>query len=79
MLALTFLYFARYTLATHKRSSLIQIVSQFPSSSPQLVNLLITFVTSGEPLWRGYFYTVLIFVATTVVTVMNSQSFYQAL
>lgn len=45
--------------------------------SPQLVNLLITFVTSGEPVWRGYLYTVLIFLSTSLVTILNSQSFYR--
>ena len=45
-------------------------------ASPQIVNLLIAFVTSGEPNWKGYFYTVLICVVTLSVTILNSQSFY---
>ncbi len=43
------------------------------------MNLLISFVTSGEPVWRGYLYTVLIFVCTTIVTILNSQSFYRVI
>ncbi len=41
------------------------------------MNLIITFVTSGEPTWRGYLYTVLIWVSTTLVTIFNAHSFYR--
>ena len=44
--------------------------------SPQIVDLLITFVSSDEPMWRGYFYTVLIVITTCSVSILNSQSFY---
>ena len=46
-------------------------------ASPQIVNLLIDFVESDEPNWKGYFYTVLIVCTTFVCTVLNSQCFYQ--
>ena len=45
-------------------------------ASPQIVNLLIDFVSSDQPDWKGYFYTVLICAATFTVTVLNSQAFY---
>ena len=51
------------------------ILLQF--ASPQIVNLLIDFVETDEPTWRGYFYTFLIAASTIVVSVLNSQSFYQ--
>ena len=31
------------------------------------------FVESSEPLWKGYFYTVLIIIATVATTVINNQ------
>ena len=46
-------------------------------ASPQIVNLLIDFVGSDEPLWRGYFYTALIVVVTFVNTLLNAQTYYQ--
>ena len=52
------------------------ILLQF--ASPQIVNLLIDFVETDEPTWRGYFYTFLIAASTISVSVLNSQSFYQA-
>ena len=51
------------------------ILLQF--ASPQIVNLLIDFVETDEPTWRGYFYTFLIAASTISVSVLNSQSFYQ--
>ena len=59
-------------------SALFQLgysVLQF--ASPQIVNLLINFVQSDEPQWKGYFYTVLICLVTLVNTILNSQTFYQ--
>ena len=63
----------------------ISSVLQF--ASPLLVNQLIgylslatilfklpfRFVESSEPLWKGYFYTVLIIIATVATTVINNQ------
>ncbi len=49
-------------------------VMQF--ASPQVVNLLIDFVESDEPQWKGYFYTALICLATLLTTILSSQCFY---
>ena len=38
-----------------------------------LFNLPFRFVESSEPLWKGYFYTVLIIIATVATTVINNQ------
>ena len=46
-------------------------------ASPQIVNLLIAFVTSDEPQWKGYLYTVLICLVTFINTIANNQCFYQ--
>ena len=46
-------------------------------ASPQIVNLLIDFVGSDEPVWRGYFYTALIVAVTFVNTLLNAQTYYQ--
>ena len=46
-------------------------------ASPQIVNLLIDFVQSDEPNWKGYFYTFLICAVTFINTLLNSQTFYQ--
>ena len=46
-------------------------------ASPQIVNLLITFVESDDPDWKGYFYTVLICLVTLTNTLLNSQCFYK--
>lgn len=46
-------------------------------AAPQIVNLLIDFVESDEPQWKGYFYTVLICAVTFINTVLSSQFFYQ--
>ena len=35
--------------------------------------LLCRFVESSDPLWKGYFYTVLIIIATVATTVINNQ------
>ena len=46
-------------------------------ASPQIVNLLIDFVGSDEPVWRGYFYTALIVAVTFIGTLLNAQTYYQ--
>ena len=32
---------------------------------------------SDEPLWRGYFYTIVLIIATLVNTIINSQYYFQ--
>ena len=46
-------------------------------ASPQIVNLLIDFVESDDPDWKGYFYTILICLVTLANTLLNSQCFYK--
>ena len=53
---------------------LIYSILQFVS--PQVVNLLITFVTSDEPIWKGYFYTILICAVTFINTLLIAQAYY---
>ncbi len=53
------------------------LFSTLQFASPQIVNLLIDFVQSDEPVWKGYFYTALICLVTFINTVVNSQCFYQ--
>ena len=55
--------------------SLVLSVLQF--ANPQIVNLLIDFVSSNDPYWKGYLYTVLIVLVTFMCTVLNSQAFYR--
>ena len=45
-------------------------------ASPQIVNLLISYIEGDEPVWRGYFYMMLIIVATFTNTVLAGQ-FYK--
>ena len=45
-------------------------------ASPAIVNLLIDFVNSDDPLWKGLFYTVLICVVTFFNTILNNMSFF---
>ena len=40
---------------------------------PQLVSLLITFLTSGEPSWHGYLYCSLLLLTTLTNTILSSQ------
>lgn len=58
-------------------SVLMLVLSILQFASPQIVNLLIDFVSSDQPNWKGYFYTVLIVLVTFMVTILNTQSFYQ--
>lgn len=59
-------------------SALYQLLySTLQFASPQIVNLLIDFVQSDDPQWKGYFYTILICLVTFVNTILNSQCFYQ--
>ena len=52
------------------------LYSVFQFASPQIVNLLISFVESDDPDWKGYFYMVLIVGVTLLNTLINSQVFY---
>ena len=53
------------------------VVCLFQFANPQIVNLLIDFVSSDEPNWKGYLYTVLIVVVTFACTILNSHAFYR--
>ena len=53
------------------------LLSLLQFASPQIVNLLIDFVSSEDPLWKGLFYTFLICLVTFLVTVLDSMSFYR--
>ena len=61
-------------LAISGSLQLIYSVLQF--ANPQIVNMLISFVTSDEPMWKGYFYMILICLVTFLNTLINSQSFF---
>ena len=53
------------------------VIAILQFASPQIVSLLINFVTSDEPTWRGYLYTVLIVAVTLLTTFLNVLAFYQ--
>ena len=53
------------------------LISVLQFASPQIVGLLINFVTSDEPAWKGYFYTFLIVAVTLLTTFLNVLAFYQ--
>ena len=62
---------------TFALSGLLQLIySILQFVSPQIVNLLITFVTSDEPTWKGYFYTAIICATTSLNTLINAQCFF---
>ena len=48
--------------------------SQTPFS--QLVSLLITFLTSGEPSWHGYLYCALLLLSGLTNTILSANIFY---
>eukprot|EP00095_Tigriopus_kingsejongensis_P010546 maker-scaffold349_size200065-snap-gene-1.33 protein:Tk10546 transcript:maker-scaffold349_size200065-snap-gene-1.33-mRNA-1 annotation:"multidrug resistance-associated protein 1 isoform x1" len=59
-------------------SALYQLGTSFLQfASPQIVNLIIDFVQSDEPVWKGYLYTALICLSTFLNTIMNNHCFYQ--
>ncbi len=43
----------------------------------KIVNLLIDFVESDDPDWKGYLYTVLISVVSVLVTLLQAATFYR--
>lgn len=51
--------------------SILLSVAQF--ANPQIVNLLIDFVSSDEPDWKGYLYTAAIVAVTFLITILNAQ------
>ena len=50
------------------------VLSVLQFANPQLVNILIDFVSSDDPNWKGYLYTVAIVLVTFMCTVLNSQA-----
>ncbi|XP_055613859.1 multidrug resistance-associated protein 1-like isoform X4 [Uranotaenia lowii] len=44
-------------------------------ASPQILRLIINFVSGEEPLWRGIFYTILLFLVASVQTLLLAQYF----
>ncbi len=53
------------------------IVTLLQFANPQIVNVLIAFVTSDDPMWQGYFYIGLIVIVTLSTTILNALTFYQ--
>ena len=61
-------------------SSFIQLMSVlFNQASPQALNLLIGFISSGEEEWKGYVYMLLLVGINLLVIILNSQYFLQQL
>ena len=61
-------------------SSLIQLLSVlFQQASPQALNLLIGFISSGEEQWKGYLYMIFLVGVNMIVIILNSQYFLQQL
>ena len=61
-------------------SSLIQLLSVlFQQASPQALNLLIGFISSGEEQWKGYLYMMFLVGVNMIVIILNSQYFLQQL
>ena len=61
-------------------SSLIQLLSVlFQQASPQALNLLIGFISSGEEQWKGYLYMMFLVSVNMIVIILNSQYFLQQL
>lgn len=54
---------------------LVYVLLQFVS--PQILNALIAFIEGNEPVWHGYFYTVLLSVVALVAAVADSQYWYR--
>ncbi|XP_067207174.1 multidrug resistance-associated protein 1 isoform X3 [Linepithema humile] len=45
--------------------------------SPQILKLLIGFIEGDEPMWKGYFYSVLLLLTATLQTLVLSQYFHR--
>ena len=58
-------------------SSLLQLIYTFMQlATPQIVNLLISFISSDEPTWKGYLYCILVLCISIINTVLYSQFCY---
>ena len=58
-------------------SAVLQLVYTFLQlATPQLVNLLIAFVSSSEPIWHGFVFCGLLFVASTTNTLLYQHLCY---
>ena len=61
-------------------SSFLQLLSVlFNQVSPQALNLLIGFISSGEEQWKGYVYMLFLVTVNLIVILLNSQYFLQQL
>ena len=58
-------------------SSVLQLIYTFMQlATPQIVNLLITFISSDSPSWQGYLYCVLVLCVAVINTVLYGQFCY---
>jgi ATP-binding cassette subfamily C (CFTR/MRP) protein 1 len=58
--------------------SLIQLITVLLTQvSPQALNLLIGFISSGEEQWKGYLYMVYLVGINLIITILNSQYFLE--
>ena len=58
-------------------SSFLQLIYTFMQlATPQLVNLLISFISSDEPIWKGYLYCFLVLAVSIINTVLFGQYCY---
>jgi hypothetical protein len=58
-------------------SSQKSIYSFFVQAVPNILGLLINFVSSNEEEWKGYFYMIILVAINLLKTVLTSQYFYQ--
>ena len=64
--------------AAYLSSSFIQLITVILTQiSPQALNLLIGFVSSGEELWKGYVYMIYLVGVNLVITILTSQYFLE--
>ena len=58
-------------------SSVLQLVYTFMQlATPQIVNLLISFISSEDPSWKGYLYCFLVLAVSIINTVLYGQFCY---
>nr|CAD7428322.1 unnamed protein product [Timema monikensis] len=58
-------------------SILLFCVNVLTFVSPQLLKYLIAFVSSDDPMWKGYMYASMMFIAAALQTMFNSQYSYK--
>nr|CAD7413218.1 unnamed protein product [Timema poppensis] len=58
-------------------SILLFCVNVLTFVSPQILKYLIAFVSSDDPMWKGYMYASMMFIAAAVQTMFNSQYSYK--